>query len=156
MSLLGIFSRSMSNLPWRPSIDKSRYFLIHAHLAELLLRISGTDRKAVLLRSRIESERHLKLLDSYDLLSREDSKTYEQYLDNPNSFSTASTTDAAARRQTKIARFKEEKALKYRIEVQCHAHMNQEGPSRADPKLSIYGAIQKRSRMMRRHCATFS
>jgi len=73
----------------------------------------------------------LKLLDSYDLLSREDLKTYEQCLENPNSFSTTSTTDAA-RRQTKIARFKGEKALKSKIEVQCHAHMDQGEPSHAD------------------------
>lgn len=42
---------------------------------------------------------------------------YEQYRDNPNDFSTASLTDAVARRQTKINRFREEKTLKAKLEV---------------------------------------
>jgi hypothetical protein len=59
----------------------------------------------------------LKLLDSYDVLSKADAKLYERFRDNPQSFSTASTSDAAARRQTKIARFREEKELRRKLEV---------------------------------------
>lgn len=51
------------------------------------------------------------------MLVRDDVKLYEQYRDDPNDFSTASLTDAVARRQTKINRFREEKALKGKLEV---------------------------------------
>jgi len=77
----------------------------------------GKDRKKTLHESRAQSERFLKLLDSYDALSQKDARMYEQYRENPDNFSTASITDAAARRETKIARFREEKALKTQIEV---------------------------------------
>lgn len=51
------------------------------------------------------------------MLSKEEARLYERYKERPDSFSTASITDAAARRQTKIERFKEEKALKEKLEV---------------------------------------
>jgi len=51
------------------------------------------------------------------MLSKEEARLYERYKEIPDSFSTASITDAAARRQTKIERFKEEKALKEKLEV---------------------------------------
>jgi len=79
--------------------------------------VIGDDRKATLLSSRSGFERYLKLLDSYDLLSVEESRMYERYRERPNTFSTASVTDAAARRETKIARFREEKNLKAKMEV---------------------------------------
>ena len=68
-------------------------------------------------KARTSYETHLKLLDSYDILSQDDFRTYERYLENPNAFSTVSTTDAAQRRQSKINKFKEAKALKAKIEV---------------------------------------
>lgn len=91
--------------------------LIDYHLAELVQRITGSDRKATLLRARQSYERFFKLLDSYDVLSKSDAKLYEKYQEAPNSFSTASTTDPAARRETKIARFRTEKDLKAKLEV---------------------------------------
>jgi immunoglobulin-binding protein 1 len=94
-----------------------QYLLINYHLAELTQRITSGDRKANVLKARLFYERFLRLLDTYDVLSRSDSKLYETYTDNPNTFSTASTTDAVARRDTKIARFKEEKELKRKLEV---------------------------------------
>ncbi|KAF2143651.1 uncharacterized protein K452DRAFT_267914 [Aplosporella prunicola CBS 121167] len=93
-----------------------QYMLIHFHVAELVQRINGGDRKANLLGARRSYDNFLKLLDSYDMLSKSDAKLYERYLEAPNSFSTASTTDAAARRETKIARFREEKAMKAKLE----------------------------------------
>ncbi|KZF23113.1 type 2A phosphatase-associated protein 42 [Xylona heveae TC161] len=93
-----------------------QYLLIDFYLAELLLRQNAPSRKSVLLQARQAYERYIDLLDSYEILSKEDSKLHERYSDNPDRFSTASTTDAAARRETKIARFKEEKALKGKLE----------------------------------------
>ncbi|KAF4541667.1 TAP42-like protein [Lasiodiplodia theobromae] len=97
-----------------------QYMIINYHLAELLQRIVGTDRKATLLSARGCYEKFMKLLDSYDVLSKPDAKLYEKYQESPNSFSTASTSDAAARRETKIARFRAEKELKAKLE-----HLNQ-------------------------------
>lgn len=93
---------------------------ISYHLAELVQKVSATDvrvRKENLLRARGFYERFLKLLDSYDLLGKADGKLWETYVEDKNNFSTASTRDAAARRETKIARFREEKELKRKLEV---------------------------------------
>ncbi len=91
--------------------------LIDYHLAELILQSSASDRKDVLRQAREQFERFLSLLDTYGILSKGDRKLHEQYLDAPNSFSTISTTDAALRRESKIARFREEKGLKKKLEV---------------------------------------
>ncbi|KKY23753.1 putative tor signaling pathway regulator [Diplodia seriata] len=93
-----------------------QYMVINYHLAELLQRAVGTDRKSTLLSARESYEKFMKLLDSYDVLSKPDAKLYEKYQESPNSFSTASTTDAAARRDTKISRFRAEKELKAKLE----------------------------------------
>jgi hypothetical protein len=93
---------------------------INYHLAELAQKIFTPDvssRKQSLMRSRGFYERFLKLLDSYDLLSRPDAKLYESYTEDKQNFSTVSTKDAAARRDIKIARFREEKELKRKLEV---------------------------------------
>lgn len=94
-----------------------QYLLLNYRLAELTLRINGREgRKANLQRASKAYERHLKQLDNYDMLSKPDAALYEQWQEAPNTFSTASTSDAAARRDTKIKRFKEEKALKQKLE----------------------------------------
>lgn len=72
-------------------------------------------RKVNLSRARDYYERFIKLLDSYDILSRSDSKLYDTYKDDRAAFSVASTRDAAARRDAKIARFREEKELKQKL-----------------------------------------
>lgn len=89
------------------------------HLAELVQKITSdvATRKTNLLRARGFYERFLKLLDSYDILGKSDAKLFETYLEDRNGFSTASTRDAAARREAKIARFREEKELKRKLEV---------------------------------------
>lgn len=93
-----------------------QYLLLSYRIAELCLRVNGQDRKAKLQESQTRYERFLKLLDNYDMLGKSDAALLEQYQESPNTFSTASTVDAAARRDTKIRRFKEEKALKQKLE----------------------------------------
>ncbi|KAI9756899.1 MAG: hypothetical protein M4579_003653 [Chaenotheca gracillima] len=93
-----------------------QYLLIDYHLSQLIPKRSSSNRKLVLHQARHASERFLELLDTYRILSRDDRQLHEQYLDSPDKFSTASTTDPAARRNTKIARFREEKELKQKVE----------------------------------------
>lgn len=93
-----------------------QYLLLNYRVAELVLRINSRERKANLQRAQRGYERYLKQLDKYDMLSKNDGAMLELYKDSPNTFSTASTSDAAARRETKIRRFKEEKVLKQKLE----------------------------------------
>ncbi|EAT83690.2 hypothetical protein SNOG_08522 [Parastagonospora nodorum SN15] len=58
----------------------------------------------------------LQYLDAYDILSASDSKLLDAYSENKANFSTASARDAAARRDAKIARFREEKEIKRKLE----------------------------------------
>ncbi|CAK4031424.1 related to TAP42, component of the Tor signaling pathway [Lecanosticta acicola] len=93
------------------------YLLLNYRVAELVLRINGQEqRKASLQRAQRSYEKYLKRLDSYDLLSKEDANLFEQWQESADTFSTASTTDPASRRDAKIRRFKEEKALKQKLE----------------------------------------
>lgn len=94
-----------------------QYLLINYNIAELVLKITGGNRKANLRQAQLSHERFLKLLDNYDILSKADARLFERYTDNSDKFSTVSTSDAATRRETKIARFKEEKELKRKLEV---------------------------------------
>jgi len=95
-----------------------QYLLLHYHVAELVLRVNQQqERKAVLARAQDHYARFLKLLDSYDVLSGTDSGLFERYQESPQAFSTASTSDPSARRETKIARFRQEKELKQKLEV---------------------------------------
>ena len=71
----------------------------------------------ILVRARQEYDRYLDLLDAYGVLSASDKKLYEEFQGKPDSFSTASTVDPAARRHAKITRFKYEKELKQKLEV---------------------------------------
>ncbi|KAF1846745.1 type 2A phosphatase-associated protein 42 [Cucurbitaria berberidis CBS 394.84] len=96
-----------------------QYMAINYHLAELVQKVFSTDisiRKSNLLQARGLYERFLKLLDSYDLLDKAGSNLFEAYTDDKDNFSTASTRDAAARRDAKITRFREEKELKRKLE----------------------------------------
>lgn len=93
-----------------------QYLLLNYRISELVLRLNDREhRKANLQRAQHHYERYLKRLDNYDLLTKDDFKLLEQYHESPNTFSTASATDPAARRDTKIKRFKEEKALKEKL-----------------------------------------
>lgn len=93
---------------------------INYHLAELIQKVftpEVSSRKEHLIQARARYERFLKLLDSYDMLSKSDAKLFESYNEDKQNFSTVSTKDATARRDVKIARFREEKELKRKLEV---------------------------------------
>jgi hypothetical protein len=94
-----------------------QYLLLHYRLAELIGRISSgiAERKNNLEKAQKSYEQYLKQLDNYDLLSKGDSALLESYQESPTTFSTASTSDAAQRRDIKIRRFKEEKELKQKL-----------------------------------------
>ena len=62
-------------------------------------------------------ERFLSLLDTYLILSASDLKLYERYKVNRDDFSLISSGDPGARRDTKIARFKQDNELKLKLEV---------------------------------------
>ncbi|KAI9832202.1 MAG: hypothetical protein M1826_002206 [Phylliscum demangeonii] len=98
-------------LTWR-----NRYLLIEYHIAELVSRLSTPNRNAALTVAQVSYEKYLRGLQAYDVLSDQDQKMYDQYLENPQTFSTASTTDLAARRQAKIERFRREKEWKQKLE----------------------------------------
>jgi immunoglobulin-binding protein 1 len=92
-------------------------------LAELVQRIFVPDislRKDNIITAREHYESFLKQLDSYDMLGASDSKLFELYAEDKANFSTASTKDAAARRDAKIARFREEKDLKRKLAVHAN------------------------------------
>jgi hypothetical protein len=87
------------------------------HLAELMQRVATSDREAALKRALEQYEKYLMRLDEYLLLSGGDKKLFEQYIANPTSFTLAPANDAAARREIKVTRFREEKELKQKLEV---------------------------------------
>ena len=78
---------------------------------------SVSSRKGVLERARKAYERYLGLLDNYDMLSQTDKKLSERFLDNRDEFTLLSMSDLAARRDTKISRFKQEQEMKLKLEV---------------------------------------
>ena len=98
------------------SLTLCRYLLLHYRIADLNLKINSSDRKATLTSAQEAFSAFLNTLDLYDILSPGDARLYEQYREAPITFSTASTSDPTARRDTKIRRFKEEKQLKQALE----------------------------------------
>lgn len=95
------------------------YLLVSYRIADLLQKIpiaSPLERRVALRTTRERYERFLHLLDSYSILSASDAKLLELYHEDPERFSTISTTDPAARRNAKIANFKHEKELKQKLE----------------------------------------
>jgi immunoglobulin-binding protein 1 len=97
----------------------SRYMTLEYHLAELMQRGATSDRESVLRRALEQYEKYLLRLDEYLLLPAGDKKLFEQYMANPTSFTLAPSNDAAARREIKVTRFREEKELKQKLEVCC-------------------------------------
>ncbi|KXT03334.1 hypothetical protein AC578_3956 [Pseudocercospora eumusae] len=111
-----------------------QYLLLHYRIAELVQKLNtGIEhRKSNLERAQRHYEKYLKQLDNYDILSKSNAKLLQQYHDSPTTFSTASTTDAALRRDTKIRRFKEEKSLKQKLEfLRQNPRLVQEDDSKA-------------------------
>ncbi|KAJ5098435.1 hypothetical protein N7532_005436 [Penicillium argentinense] len=93
-----------------------QYMTLEYHLAELIQRATTSDREAVLRRALEQYERFLTRLDEYELLYGGDKKLFAQYMANPTSFTLAPVNDAAARRDIKVRRFREEKELKQKLE----------------------------------------
>ncbi|KAJ5568552.1 hypothetical protein N7450_011038 [Penicillium hetheringtonii] len=93
-----------------------RYMTLEYHLAELIQRTLSSDREAVLRRALEQYEIFLNRLDEYELLSAGDKKLFAQYMANPTTFTLAPANDAAARRDIKVRRFREEKELKQKLE----------------------------------------
>jgi immunoglobulin-binding protein 1 len=56
-------------------------------------------------------------LDSYGILSAENRKLYERFMEDRLSFQLASSANAEERRNVKVARFQQEKRLKAKLEV---------------------------------------
>ncbi|KAL1303557.1 hypothetical protein AAFC00_006927 [Neodothiora populina] len=98
------------------SSNNIQYLLIHYRIADLLQRQTAADRKTALSQAQSSYAQYLKSLDNYDLLSAGDARLFERYRESPNTFSTASTTDPAARRETKISRFREEKEMRQKLD----------------------------------------
>ncbi|KAL8673173.1 MAG: hypothetical protein Q9168_002402 [Polycauliona sp. 1 TL-2023] len=92
-----------------------QYLLINHYLGSLLLQDSTTDRKPLLQQAQKAYELYIKLLDTYDMLSKADSKLYHRYLSNRADFSLLSASDPTARRNTKITRYKQEQELKLKL-----------------------------------------
>ena len=101
-----------------------QYLSIDYILGDLIPRRTSSNRKALLKDSQDAYERYLNILDRYDMLSKNDKKLYERYLDRKDSFTLLASSDPSIRRDTKIARFKQEKDLKQKLEVStpsiCH------------------------------------
>ncbi|KAF2719134.1 phosphatase 2A-associated protein [Polychaeton citri CBS 116435] len=93
-----------------------QYLLLNYRTAELCMRMNGQNRKDVLHKAQKSYQRYLRQLDDYSILSKDDERLLEHYEDSPSTFSVAATKDAAAKRDTKIRRFKEEKALRQKLD----------------------------------------
>ncbi|KAI2789786.1 hypothetical protein POX_d05284 [Penicillium oxalicum] len=114
VSVLSLFSanESLDDL----STGDLQYLTLEYHLAELMQRASSSDREAALRRALQQYENFLTRLDEYELLSAGDKKLFERYIANPSTFTLAPLDDAAARRDIKVRRFREEKELKQKLE----------------------------------------
>ncbi|KAI5785540.1 TAP42-like protein [Peziza echinospora] len=99
------------------SSSELRYLLIDFYLAELVIKIQGIDRKETLTQAQKCYKLFLTLCDSYDILSKPDRDAFES-LSQATSASalTHIPKDPAAKRQSKISRFRQEKELKNKLE----------------------------------------
>ena len=97
--------------------DRHRYLAVDCLLAEMLLKSYHGDRQQTLRQASGLCDSFLTRLEQYSILSGGDKKLYEQFQENPTSFTLAASTNAEERRRVKVARFQEEKALKTRLEV---------------------------------------
>ena len=105
-----------------------KYLLLHYRAADLFSRFNDRqNREGHIRRAQSEYRKFLKQLDNYDVLSKDDSRLFGRYQEDPDSFSTVSTNDAATRRNVKIKRFQEEKALKQKLDhLQQNPHTLQD------------------------------
>lgn len=94
-----------------------QYLGIDYHVADLSFRAPHGDRKQLLRSSQEAFGRYLNLLDTYDMLAKAEKQLHERYLESKDTFSLLASSDAAARRGIKIARYKYEKELKQKLKV---------------------------------------
>ncbi len=80
------------------------------------------------------------------MLSTGDRKLYERYMENRDEFSLISSNDPGARRDTKIARFKQENELKLKLEVSSSTSHD-----KVLPNISAV-PLQSPTRATRRRC----
>ncbi|KAJ5893548.1 hypothetical protein N7495_005239 [Penicillium taxi] len=93
-----------------------KYMTLEYFLAELIQRSPSSDREALLRRALEQYEKFLTRVDEYGLLPKGDKSLFDGYVANPSAFTLAPVNDAAARRDTKVRRFREEKELKQKLE----------------------------------------
>ncbi|KAF2861053.1 TAP42-like protein [Piedraia hortae CBS 480.64] len=95
-----------------------QYLPLHYHCAELLTHLFGdqASRISTLQKSQHHYTQFLRLLDNYDIISKDHVTLFEIFQNSPNKFSTAPTNDPARRRETKIAQYKAEKEIKQKLE----------------------------------------
>ena len=94
-----------------------QYLAIDYWLGNLHVRQQSPERKSALQQSQGAYDRYLGRLDDYDLLSRDDKKLYERFQEDKTIFSLLGTGDATQKRNTKIARYRQEKELQQQLEV---------------------------------------
>ncbi|KOS18271.1 Uncharacterized protein ESCO_003064 [Escovopsis weberi] len=96
------------------------YLLVEFHVAELVQRtprLAPKEKLRVLRRARASYERFLGLAEGYGLVRAPYDRLLERYRDDEEGFAVAAGADAAARRETKIASFRAEKALRERLDA---------------------------------------
>jgi immunoglobulin-binding protein 1 len=93
------------------------YLSVDYQLAELLTRSTATDRKSVLKKAQATYEDYLHRLDIYGIIVGDNKRLYKEYVDNKDRFTLLSQTDPSKRRETKIARYNQQKDLKQKLEV---------------------------------------
>ncbi|KAK7403124.1 Type 2A phosphatase-associated protein 42 [Neonectria punicea] len=96
------------------------YMLLDFYIAELVQKTPSLkldERADVLASARAAYDRFLALVDGYALVSAPYDRVLERYRDHPEAFAVVATSDAAARRDGKIANYKAEKQLKDKLET---------------------------------------
>ncbi|KAF8477225.1 TAP42-like protein [Kalaharituber pfeilii] len=95
-----------------------KYMLINFYLGELIMKEKGIDRKTTLLRAQASYKSFLHLCDMYEILNKADREIFES-LSKAASATNLShlPSDPGTRRQAKIARFRQEKELKTKLEA---------------------------------------
>ena len=94
-----------------------QYLTIDFWLGNLYARQQSSERKSTLQQSQGVYDRYLNRLEDYGLLSNDDKRLWERFQEDKATFSLLGTGDATQRRNTKIARYRQEMELKQQLEV---------------------------------------
>ena len=86
------------------------------HLGVLYPRLISGPRTSHLRNAQSAYARYLSTLDDYDLLSHADHKIHSRFLSDRDAFTLLPASDPTARRETKIARYQQEKVLKQKLD----------------------------------------